>query len=72
MSLASVTGQEQAAAQVKAWLRTARLPHAILVCGPPGSGAFKWGFVATGVVCVLGVGLAGVLARMRPRAPTSR
>lgn len=38
MSLDRVTGQEQAAAQAKAWLRTGHLPHAILVCGPPGSG----------------------------------
>ena len=33
------------------------------------SGAFKWGFVATGAVCVVGVGLASVLARMRRPAP---
>jgi nitrate/nitrite transporter NarK len=32
------------------------------------SGAFKWGFVATGAVCVVGVALAAVLARMRSRA----
>jgi nitrate/nitrite transporter NarK len=32
------------------------------------SGAFKWGFVATGGVCVAGVALAAVLARMRTRA----
>jgi len=29
------------------------------------SGAFKWGFIATGAVCVVGVGLAFVLARLR-------
>jgi len=29
------------------------------------SGAFKWGFVATGAVCLVGVGLAFVLARLR-------
>jgi len=33
------------------------------------SGAFKWGFIATGAVCVAGVALAAVLARMRRRAP---
>lgn len=33
------------------------------------SGAFKWGFVATGAVCVIGVALAAVLARMRRTAP---
>jgi len=33
------------------------------------SGAFKWGFVATGAVCIVGVGLAFVLARLRKRAP---
>jgi MFS transporter, ACS family, D-galactonate transporter len=32
------------------------------------SGAFKWGFVATGAVCVVGVALAVVLSRMRARA----
>jgi sugar phosphate permease len=33
------------------------------------AGAFKWGFIATGAVCVLGIALAAVLARMRKRAP---
>jgi DHA1 family inner membrane transport protein len=33
------------------------------------AGAFKWGFVATGAVCVLGIVLAAVLARLRKRAP---
>ncbi|HVQ61754.1 MAG TPA: MFS transporter [Burkholderiales bacterium] len=33
------------------------------------SGAFKWGFIATGAVCVLGVALAALLARMRQRSP---
>ena len=33
------------------------------------AGAFKWGFIATGAVCVIGVALAAVLARMRTRAP---
>jgi DHA1 family inner membrane transport protein len=33
------------------------------------SGAFKWGFIATGAVCVLGVGLSALLARMRQRSP---
>jgi len=32
------------------------------------AGAFTWGFVATGAVCVVGVALAAVLARMRTRA----
>ncbi|HET7764654.1 MAG TPA: MFS transporter [Burkholderiales bacterium] len=32
------------------------------------SGAFKWGFVATAGVCVAGVALAAVLARMKTRA----
>jgi MFS transporter, ACS family, D-galactonate transporter len=35
------------------------------------SGAFNWGFIATGAVCVLGVGLAAVLARMRAKAHNS-
>jgi len=29
------------------------------------AGAFKWGFIATGAICVVGVGLAFVLARLR-------
>jgi nitrate/nitrite transporter NarK len=33
------------------------------------SGAFKWGFVATGALCVVGVGLAFALARLRRPAP---
>jgi nitrate/nitrite transporter NarK len=33
------------------------------------AGAFKWGFIGTGAVCVIGVALAAVLARMRKRAP---
>jgi len=32
------------------------------------AGAFTWGFVATGAVCVIGVALAAVLARMRTKA----
>jgi DHA1 family inner membrane transport protein len=35
------------------------------------SGVFKWGFIATGAVCVIGVGLSVVLARMRERAAAS-
>jgi len=32
------------------------------------SGAFKWGFIGTSAICVVGVGLAVVLSRMRARA----
>jgi len=32
------------------------------------AGAFTWGFIATSAVCVVGVALAAVLARMRKRA----
>jgi MFS transporter, ACS family, D-galactonate transporter len=32
------------------------------------AGAFKWGFIATSAVCVVGVALAFVLARMRASA----
>src|SRR5262249_26769995 len=35
------------------------------------SGAFKWGFVATGAICIVGIGLAFVLSRMRSRALAS-
>lgn len=38
MSLASVTGQERAKAQIDAWLSGDRLPHAILITGPMGAG----------------------------------
>jgi nitrate/nitrite transporter NarK len=33
------------------------------------AGAFKWGFIATGAVCVVGIGLAALLSRMRKAAP---
>jgi nitrate/nitrite transporter NarK len=36
------------------------------------AGSFKWGFVATGAVCVIGVVLAAVLARMRAKALAGR
>jgi hypothetical protein len=32
------------------------------------AGAFKWGYIATSAMCVLGVVLAFVLARMRASA----
>jgi sugar phosphate permease len=32
------------------------------------AGAFTWGFIATSAVCVIGVALSVVLARMRTRA----
>src|SRR5262249_31865987 len=35
------------------------------------SGAFKWGFVATGALCIVGVGLAFLLARLRRPPPQS-
>ena len=38
MAIASVTGQERAKAQIDAWLTTDRLPHAILITGPLGTG----------------------------------
>ena len=38
MSFEHITGQKRAKAQVQAWLKTGRLPHAILVCGPAGTG----------------------------------
>jgi ACS family D-galactonate transporter-like MFS transporter len=33
------------------------------------AGAFKWGFIATGAVCVVGMALAALLSRMRKAAP---
>ncbi|MEW6752609.1 MAG: DNA polymerase III subunit [Candidatus Latescibacterota bacterium] len=52
MSPDRVTGQEQAAAQVGAWLRTGRLPHAVLVCGPSGSGKRRFALqLAMTLVC---------------------
>ena len=38
MSFEHIRGQERAIAQVQAWLKTRRLPHAILICGPAGTG----------------------------------
>lgn len=38
MALTSLTGQEHAKAQISAWLSADRLPHAILIAGPLGSG----------------------------------
>jgi hypothetical protein len=32
------------------------------------AGAFTWGFIATSAVCVVGVALSVVLARMRRKA----
>ena len=32
------------------------------------AGAFTWGFIATSAVCVIGVVLSAVLARMRRKA----
>ncbi len=38
MALSSITGQQQAKAQIGAWLSADRLPHAILIAGPMGTG----------------------------------
>lgn len=38
MPLARILGQERAAQMALVWLRTGRLPHAILCAGPPGTG----------------------------------
>ena len=38
MSFDHISGQERAKALVQVWLRTQRLPHAILICGSPGTG----------------------------------
>ena len=38
MSSEFIVGQERAKAQVEAWLKTRRVPHTILVSGPPGTG----------------------------------
>jgi hypothetical protein len=32
------------------------------------AGAFTWGFVATSAICVVGVALSALLARLRARA----
>ncbi len=38
MSFDRISGQERAKALVQVWLKTHRLPHAILICGPAGTG----------------------------------
>lgn len=38
MSFARICGQDRAKALVTAWLRRRRVPHAVLVSGPPGTG----------------------------------
>ena len=38
MSFARICGQDRAKALVGAWLRRGRVPHAVLVSGPPGTG----------------------------------
>lgn len=38
MSFARICGQDRAKAIVAAWLRSRRVPHAVLISGPPGTG----------------------------------
>jgi DNA polymerase III subunit delta' len=38
LAFENVVGQERAQAIVEAWLRSGRIPHAILLCGPEGAG----------------------------------
>ena len=38
MSFDQIVGQEEAARMARAWLRTGRLPHAVLIAGPKGCG----------------------------------
>ena len=38
MSFERIIGQERAKALAEAWLTARRLPHAVLVCGPEGTG----------------------------------
>lgn len=51
MSFTDVIGQEAAKAQVQAWISAGRLPHAILVCGPEGTGKRRFALELAKTCC---------------------
>ncbi len=51
MSFNDVIGQEAAKAQVQAWINAERLPHAILVCGPEGTGKRRFALELAKACC---------------------
>lgn len=48
MAFESVVGQERARAIAEAWLRSGRIPHAILLCGPEGAGKRQFALALAG------------------------
>lgn len=59
MSFSQIIGQERAEALATAWLSAGRLPHAILVCGPAGTGKRRFAReLAKAILCQQGKGLA--------------
>lgn len=51
MSFAHVIGQEAVKAQARAWLAADRLPHAILICGPEGTGKRRLALELAKAIC---------------------
>lgn len=51
MSFAHVIGQEAVKAQARAWMTSDRLPHAILVCGPEGTGKRRFALELAKAAC---------------------
>lgn len=59
MSFSQIIGQERVKSLATAWLRAGRLPHAILVCGPAGTGKRRFAReLAKGILCQQAEGLA--------------
>ena len=59
MSFEHIRGQARAVALMRAWLKTRRLPHAILICGPAGTGKRRLAVeLAKAVNCREGIGEA--------------
>jgi len=59
LSFSRIIGQERAKALATAWLRAGRLPHAILICGPAGTGKRRFAHeLAKAILCREGEGLA--------------
>lgn len=50
MAFESVVGQERARAIAEAWLRSGRIPHAILLCGPEGVGKRQFALALAGAL----------------------
>lgn len=51
MGFASVVGQQDAASQITATMKAGRLPHALMICGPSGSGKLSFALALAKYVC---------------------